>query len=61
MDRFRVAALLKLLAGDALEEARRATVRAALQQKCAVLAQGARRRGRADDAARYLALASEGR
>jgi glycosyltransferase involved in cell wall biosynthesis len=60
MDRFRVAALVKLLSDAGLGEPQRATALAALQQKCAVLAKGARRRGRAADARRYLALASGG-
>jgi glycosyltransferase involved in cell wall biosynthesis len=57
MDRFRVAALTRLLAAEALEPGRRQAVVDMLVQKCAVLAQGARRRQREDEAERYLALA----
>jgi glycosyltransferase involved in cell wall biosynthesis len=57
MDRFRVAALAKLLAGHDLDAQRRAQVVATLQRKCGVLARGAQRRGRLDDAERYLTLA----
>ena len=57
MDRFRVAALAKLLAANDLRGSRRTTIVETVAQKCAVLAQGARRRGRADEADRYLALA----
>ena len=57
MDRFRVAALAKLLAVGELDAAHRTLAAAALRSKCAVLAQGARRRDRAAEAERYLALA----
>jgi glycosyltransferase involved in cell wall biosynthesis len=57
MDRFRVAALIKLLESATLDGARRAAVTETLRGKCAVLAQGARKRGRDDEAERYLALA----
>jgi glycosyltransferase involved in cell wall biosynthesis len=57
MDRFRVAALVKLLTADELPQRQRAVAVAALRQKCAVLAGGARRRGRGEEAERYLALA----
>lgn len=56
MDRFRVAALAKLLAQDACGS-RRALAAATLRQKCAVLAVGARRRGLFEEAERYAALA----
>jgi glycosyltransferase involved in cell wall biosynthesis len=57
MDRFRVAALVKLLATEALDGPRRTAAVETLVAKCAVLAQGARRRGRTDEADRYLAVA----
>jgi glycosyltransferase involved in cell wall biosynthesis len=57
MDRFRVAALIKLLEAESLDAERRAAAAETLRGKCAVLAQGARKRGRADEAERYLALA----
>jgi glycosyltransferase involved in cell wall biosynthesis len=57
MDRFRVAALARLLATEPLHGPRRAVAVDTLRRKCAVLAQGARRRGRFDEAERYLALA----
>jgi glycosyltransferase involved in cell wall biosynthesis len=57
MDRFRVAALVQLLAAVDLGGARRAVTVAAVQRKCTILAAGARRRGRQDEADRYTALA----
>lgn len=57
MDRFRVAALVKLLAAGDLSAERRQAVMQTLGGKCAVLAQGARRRQRHEEAERYLALA----
>ena len=57
MDRFRVAALSKLLEAESLDAERRAAAAETLRGKCALLAQGARKRGRADEAERYLALA----
>jgi glycosyltransferase involved in cell wall biosynthesis len=57
MDRFRVAALLKLLSADDLDDERRALAIAAVQRKCAILAAGARRRGRQDEADRLTTLA----
>lgn len=60
MDRFRVAALARLLAVVPLDAARRARVADVLARKCAILAVGARRRGRSEEAERYLALAAYG-
>jgi len=57
MDRFRVAAMLKLLATDELSTARRQAVVDELARKCAILAHGARRRQREAEAQRYMALA----
>jgi glycosyltransferase involved in cell wall biosynthesis len=56
MDRFRVAALAKLLADPALQGARREAVFGTLTRKCAILERGARRRGRAEEASRYADL-----
>ncbi len=56
LDRWRVAALVKLLASDALGAAERAAVAAVARAKCDVLASGAARRGRDDEAARYRQL-----
>ncbi len=50
IDRFRILALLKLLAGDNLDARRRQAVCAVLAEKCAIYAQGLRRRGRGADA-----------
>jgi glycosyltransferase involved in cell wall biosynthesis len=61
MDRFRVAALVKLLAAGGLGADRAARVAEVLGVKCGILASGARRRGRHDEAARYEALAAFGR
>jgi glycosyltransferase involved in cell wall biosynthesis len=57
LDRFRVAALVKLLSADSVSGDRRCAVVEALQAKCTILANGARRRGREFEAARYLELA----
>jgi glycosyltransferase involved in cell wall biosynthesis len=57
MDRFRVASLLRLLASDRLRALQRAAVVAVLEEKCTVLAHGAARRGRLDEAERYRTLA----
>ncbi len=51
IDRFRILALLKLLAGDNLDAPRRQAACAVLAEKCAIYAQGLRRRGREVDAA----------
>jgi glycosyltransferase involved in cell wall biosynthesis len=58
MDRFRVAALLRILATVELSAAQRGATLAVLREKCAVLARGAARRGRHDEAARYVRLAA---
>jgi glycosyltransferase involved in cell wall biosynthesis len=57
MDRFRVAALLRLLGDGRLSAAQQAATIAVLSRKCAILAQGAARRGRHDEAERYRHLA----
>jgi glycosyltransferase involved in cell wall biosynthesis len=57
MDRFRAAAILKLLATDQLSRNQREAALEVLGQKCRILAGGALRRGRADEAGRYLRLA----
>jgi len=57
MDRYRVAALVKLLASHRLPERRHRAAVAVLREKCRVLAQGARKRGRGHEADRYTALA----
>lgn len=61
MDRFRVAALARLLAVAPLDAGRRTRVADVLARKCAILAAGSRRRGREAEAARYLTLAAYGR
>jgi glycosyltransferase involved in cell wall biosynthesis len=60
LDRYRVAALVKLLATATLADAERVAVETMLRAKCDVLANGAARRGRADEAARYRMLADVG-
>ncbi|MBI2361222.1 MAG: glycosyltransferase family 2 protein, partial [Deltaproteobacteria bacterium] len=55
LDRFRVMALMKLLRGG-IDQERRKWVIEALQKKAAVLAQGARKRGRTAEAAGYERL-----
>ncbi|HUI27460.1 MAG TPA: glycosyltransferase family 2 protein, partial [Candidatus Kryptonia bacterium] len=58
MDRFRVRTLRKLLDDPTLDESRRRAVQTVLAEKCAVLAHGAAKRGRSDEAARYAELAA---
>ena len=60
LDRYRVAALVKLLAMAPLSAAERAAVVAIVRAKCDVLAAGAARRGREDEALRYRVLAAAG-
>lgn len=55
MDRFRVAALRKILAEPLSPERRRAAADV-LRRKCAILALGAEKRGRGEEAERYRAL-----
>jgi len=57
LDQFRIAALVKLLNGDILNEVQRQAVRGVLHRKCAVYAGGCRRRGRAEETAHYERLA----
>jgi glycosyltransferase involved in cell wall biosynthesis len=65
IDRFRVIALMKLLADDRLSDDRRAAVTDVLVEKCRILAQGALRRERASESRMYeevaTAAASQGR
>jgi glycosyltransferase involved in cell wall biosynthesis len=58
LDRYRVAALAKLLGNASLDPPTRAAVVGVLEAKCAVLAKGAARRGRDDEAGRYRDLAA---
>ena len=60
LDRYRVAALVKLLATAALSAEERDAVVVTMRARCEVLAKGAARRGREDEAARYRALAAAG-
>ena len=53
LDRYRVLALMKLLANDHLSSERRAAVVEVLIQKCGILAQGARRRSRVSESLVY--------
>jgi len=57
MDRFRVRSLQRLLAEPALSATQREAVRAVLTEKCVILAQGAAKRGRHDEARQYRELA----
>ena len=57
MDRFRVAALCKLLASGGLTSEQRSLAAQALVKKCTILAQGARKRGKGEEARHYLTLA----
>lgn len=59
MDRFRIRALQKILAHPGLSDADRAAAHSVLAQKARVYAQGARKRGRLDEAAVYEAMTAE--
>ena len=61
MDRFRIAALLRLLAEGDLSPQQQAATVTILAEKCIILAQGAARRGRIEEAQRYLDLAGQHR
>jgi len=56
MDRFRVAALKKLLDRNSLEGERLQLTRSALVGKCSVLIRGFVKRGKKEDELRYRAL-----
>ncbi len=58
MDRFRVRSLRRLISSDLLGEDQRRAVIDVLGRKCAVLAKGARKRGRDDDAESYEQIAA---
>lgn len=58
MDRFRVAALARLLAAGTLALPQRRAAAAVLAEKCFILAAGAVKRGRLDEAERYRRLAA---
>lgn len=59
MDRFRVLALQKLLSSGSLDAARRAAAVDVFARKTAILAQGARKRGREEEARSYEAALAE--
>lgn len=56
LDRFRIASLARLIRQGCLTPAQNQAALAMLRQKCAIYAQGCRRRGRLDEAADYAAL-----
>ncbi len=56
MDRFRVASLARLLAHNELTPRQRGEALKVLKEKCAIVANGAARRGRTQEAAAYRAL-----
>ncbi len=59
LDRYRVLALQKVLRSGSLDAARRAAALEALRRKAAILAQGARKRGREEEARAYEAAPAE--
>jgi glycosyltransferase involved in cell wall biosynthesis len=56
MDRYRIRALVKILESGALDEAQRQATIVELEKKCRVVAQGASRRGRKEEAEYYRGL-----
>jgi glycosyltransferase involved in cell wall biosynthesis len=61
LDRYRIRALLKLLAGAALTARRRRAVAEVLAEKCAIYANGLLRRGRRDELHFYSCLGQSAR
>jgi glycosyltransferase involved in cell wall biosynthesis len=61
IDRFRILALLKLIAGDELDGLRRRAVNEVIAEKCIIYAQGLRRRGREADAIAVAEIESQAR
>jgi GT2 family glycosyltransferase len=61
MDQWRIRAIDKLLRTGHLMEPQRQAAVAELERKCRIVAQGCRKRGRADEAERLLALARDHR
>jgi GT2 family glycosyltransferase len=59
MDRYRILALQKLLRSGCLDETRRTATLVVLRRKVAILAQGARKRGRDQEARDYEALLTQ--
>lgn len=57
MDRFRIAALMKLLTHEALSTEQRRCAVEVLSEKCRIVAAGAARRGRTEEAQRYAMIA----
>ena len=57
LDKFRIAAMVKLLNGDILNQVHRKAARRVLRRKCAVYAGGCRKRGRMAEAEHYEQLA----
>jgi hypothetical protein len=56
MDRFRIKSLAKILSMGMLTTEQRTLTLAVLRKKCAIYAQGARKRGRLEEAAEYASL-----
>lgn len=59
LDRFRVQSLRKILASGKLKPEQAGAARRALEEKCRILANGARKRGKLEEAEAYLALSSQ--
>ncbi|MGD0230638.1 MAG: glycosyltransferase family A protein [Syntrophorhabdales bacterium] len=59
MDRFRIRSLVKMLESEALSEALRGATVAELRRKCAIVARGAGKRGKPEEARRYLLLSEK--
>ena len=58
MDRFRVQSLINILHSGVLDEEMKTAASGELREKCRILAMGARKRGKVDDAEYYQDLAS---
>jgi hypothetical protein len=58
IDRFRLLTLIKLLDGDQLDRSLRCAVGIVIEEKCAIYAQGLRRRGRETDAIAVTEIAA---
>jgi len=56
MDKYRITALLKMLDSGVLSGLQRMRTRAELQKKCMIVAKGAQKRGKTEEAGYYLSL-----
>jgi len=61
MDKYRIIALLKMLDSRVLNDLQRKSTRAELQRKCMIVAKGAQKRGKTEEAAYYFSFCQDPR